>query len=79
MQIQLFQGLAFVIMYSGCPVCCCSKLQTEITLPTIETEYIAFVQVPREVIPIMKLLCEINEAFPTNIPTPQIYCKSLGR
>ena len=28
--------LGYVITYTGCPLLCCSKLQTEITLSTIE-------------------------------------------
>ena len=31
----------YVIMYAGCPLTWCSKLQTEIALSTTEAEYIA--------------------------------------
>ena len=34
----------FVIMYAGCPITWCSKLQTEIALSTTEAEYIALSQ-----------------------------------
>ena len=66
----------YVIMYSGCPILWCSKLQTEVALSTTAAEYIALSQALREVIPIMQLLKEINEIFPTHIPTPQIHCKT---
>ena len=33
-----------VIMYSGCPVAWCSKLQSEIALSTTKAEYIALSQ-----------------------------------
>ena len=37
----------FVIMYAGCPLTWCSKLQTEISLSTTESEYIALSQAMR--------------------------------
>ena len=66
----------YTITYSGCPIIWCSKLQTEVALSTTEAEYIALSQALREVIPIMELLKEVNEVFPTHIPTPQIHCKT---
>jgi hypothetical protein len=65
----------YVIMYAGCPITWCSKLQTEIALSTTEAEYIALSQSLREVIPVIDLMKEINEIFPINIPTPEIHCK----
>ena len=65
----------YVIMYAGCPVHWCSKLQTEIALSTTEAEYIALSQSLREVIPLIELLKEINEVFPIYLPTPKIKCK----
>ena len=50
----------FVIMYAGCPIGWCSKLQTEIALSTDEAEYIALSQALREVIPLMTLLEELG-------------------
>ena len=41
----------FVIMYAGCPITWGSKLQTEISLSTTESEYIALSSAMREVIP----------------------------
>ena len=65
----------YVIMYAGCPVLWCSKLQTEIALSTVEAEYLALSQALREVIPMMRLLNEVNLIFELHIPTPAIHCK----
>jgi hypothetical protein len=65
----------YVIMYAGCPLTWCSKLQTEIALSTTEAEYIALSQSLREVIPLIQLLKEVNEIFPIHMPTPEIHCK----
>ena len=66
----------YVIMYAGCPVIWCSKLQTEVALLTTEAKYIALSQSLREVIPIMQLLKDINEVFPLKMPTPEVHCKT---
>ena len=71
----LMSRTGYVIMYAGCPVHWCSKLQTEIALSTTEAEYIALSQSLREVIPLIQLLKEINEVFPIHLPTPKIRCK----
>ena len=65
----------YVIMYAGCPLLWCSKLQTEIALSTTEAEYIALSQAMREVLPMMTLLKEINKIFPIGFKTPRIHCK----
>ena len=56
---------SYVIMFAGCPISWCSKLQTEIALSTTEAEYIALSQAMREVIPFMTLLEEVNTIFPS--------------
>ena len=53
----------FVIMYDGCPLTWCSKLQTEIALSTTESEYIALSQAMRETIPFMNLMVEVGDVF----------------
>jgi len=65
----------YVLMYAGCPLTWCSKLQTEVALSTTEAEYIALSQALREVIPLIQLLKEINEVFPIDLPTPKVRCK----
>jgi hypothetical protein len=53
----------YVIMYAGCPIMWSSKLQTEITLSTTETEYIALSQSMRETLPFMNLMQVIGDVF----------------
>ena len=65
----------YVIMYAGCPLTWCSKLQTEIALSTTEAEYIALSQYVREVIPFMNLIVEVGDVFPLNNPKPKFHCK----
>ena len=65
----------FVIMYAGCPITWCSKLQTEIALSTTESEYIALSQAMREVIPFMNLMMEVNDIFTLNHSKPVFHCK----
>ncbi len=65
----------FVIMFAGCPVTWCSKLQTEIALSTTEAEYIALSQAMQEVIPFLNLLNEISQVLPFKNPDPKFYCR----
>ena len=65
----------YVITYAGCPIIWCSKLQTEIALSTVESEYMALSQSLREVIPLMTLLEEISSVFPTILNKPKVHCK----
>ena len=65
----------YVLMYAGCPLTWCSKLQTEIALSTTEAEYIALSQSLREVIPVIQLLTEVNEVFPIHMPQAEVHCK----
>jgi hypothetical protein len=48
-----------VILFAICPALWASKLQTEITLSTMEAEYIALSQAMRDLIPMQSLLKEI--------------------
>ena len=48
--------IRYVIMYTGCPLLWCSKLQMEISLSKIESEYIALNQEMRDIIPFMVLM-----------------------
>ena len=62
----------YIILYAGCPIIWCSKLQTEIALSTTESEYIALSQSLRDVIPLMNLLSELQDVFPKGKETPII-------
>ena len=50
----------FVILVAGCPVFWKSKLQTEIALSTMESEYIALSQSCRELLPLQDLVKEVG-------------------
>ena len=62
-------------MYPNCPIHHVSHLQTEIAFSTAEAEYIAFSRSLRQVIPLMKLLEEIDRRSPLPIDTPNFVCK----
>ena len=61
-------------MYANCPIIWCSKLQTEITLSTTESEYVALSQSLRDVIPLLDLLRESSKVTPSDDSTPKIHC-----
>jgi hypothetical protein len=54
----------YVILYHGCPIHWGSKLQTEIALSTTEAEYIALSMGARELIPLRRLLRELQLGSP---------------
>ena len=62
-------------MYAGCPIVWCSKLQTEIALNTTEAEYIALSKVMREVLPIMRLMKELDGVLQLNANRPDFFCQ----
>ncbi len=65
----------FVIMYAGCPIYWCSKLQTEIALSTTEAEYIALSHSMRKVLPFLNLVKEIHDVIPLPSSKPTFFCK----
>jgi hypothetical protein len=66
----------YLINYAGCPVVWASRLQTEIALSSTESEYVALSQALREVIPLMRLVNELEKAgFDFPIQTPKVHCK----
>ena len=64
----------FVLFYAGCPIIWLSKLQTEISLSTTESEYIALSHSLREAIPMMTMLEEIAKILPISIEMPKLHC-----
>ena len=62
--------IGYVIIYAGCPVLWCSKLQTEIALSTIEAEYIALSQTMCKLIHLMELMNEVSFLFNIHLPKP---------
>lgn len=72
---NLMSRSGYVVMFAGCPILWCSKLQTEITLSTTESEYVALSQAMREVIPLMDLMRELGKVLKINTLKPDFYCQ----
>ena len=64
----------FVIFYAGCPMMWASRMQTEISLSTAESEYVACSTAMRDVLSLMQLMNEIHEIFPIKRPKPIVHC-----
>ena len=60
----------YVIMVGGCPIIWSSKLQSEITLSTMESEYVACSTACRTLIPLRELVIELANAV--KIPADDI-------
>jgi len=67
----------FIIMYAGCPITWCSKLQTMVALNTTEAEYIALSHSLCEVIPMIQFLLDElkRKGFKTYSSEPIIHYK----
>ena len=72
---NLMSRTGYVIMFAGCPILWCSKLQTEITLSTTEAEYEALSQAMREVIPLMEFMKELGKVLKINTSKPDFFCQ----
>ena len=64
----------YVTNNANCPIIWCSKLQTEISLSTTESEYIALSQSLRDVLPLMEILKEIILPIPSDDKVPVVHC-----
>ncbi len=62
-------------MYANCLILWVSRLQTKITLSTVEAEYITLSQSLWDAIPLITLLQEINKVFPVHVKTMTFVCK----
>lgn len=61
----------FIITVASCPVLWVSRLQTEIAMSTVESEFSALSQSMRALIPLRRIMEEINSAFHlTDSPIP---------
>jgi hypothetical protein len=60
----------YIITYCNCPIHWASKLQSEIALSTTESEYIALSMATRELIPLRRLLLELNQYSYIHAPLP---------
>jgi hypothetical protein len=68
----------FIIKYAGCPIIWGSRLQTEFTQSSTESEYISLSQSLKEVIPIIALIRELKRHnFNFNDDDPDVKCKAF--
>ena len=72
--ISVFSRTGYVIFYLGCPLIWVSKLQTEISLSTVEAEYVALSQAMRDVIPLQDQMKEMDGIFGKKDLNPIIKC-----
>ena len=66
--------LVYVFLYAGRPILRCSRLQTELSLNTLEKEYIVLIQGMRDIVTFILLMKEILFIFDINLPKIEIYC-----
>ena len=71
---SVFSRTGYLITFANCPIVWASKLQSEITLSTTESEYVAFSQSLRDVIPLIGLLRELRSVIPFGESTPIVHC-----
>ena len=65
----------YAITYASCPIFWASKMQTEVTLSTTESEYVSLSQSLQDVIPLMRIVDEIREQFDKDITAkPTVRC-----
>jgi len=64
----------FAIFYAGCPIVWASRMQTEISLSTAESEYIACSTAMRDVLSLTHLMQEITKIFPIENIKPKMHC-----
>jgi hypothetical protein len=62
----------YILTLAGCPLTWASKLQTEIALSTLESEYIALSTAIRELIPLRRVLQEVGRALDLAFTKPSI-------
>ena len=64
----------FVIFYANCPIVWASRMQTEISLSTAESEYIACSTAMRDVLSLIQIMQEIGAIFPIENIKPKMHC-----
>jgi len=73
---SLYSRAGYVIKYAGCPIYWKSKLMNgEMALSTAEAEFMALSLALREVLPLMTMMEEINDAIPLYINKSNFHCK----
>jgi len=60
LQDNILSRTGYVILFGGCPITWASKLQTEIALSMMESEYIALSTATRELLPLRQIMADID-------------------
>ena len=71
---SVFSPTGYIVMFSKCLIIWASKLQFKITLSATESEYVAFSQVMRDVLPLVALLRELRSVIPFGENALVIHC-----
>ena len=71
---NILSRTGFVIFYTGYPMMWASRMQTEISLSTVESEYVACSTAMRDVLSLIQLMNEIHEIFPIERPKFVVHC-----
>ena len=71
---SVFSRTGYLITFANYPIIWASKLQTEITLSTTESEYAAFSTALRDIIPLIGLLRELRSVVPFGKKAPVVHC-----
>ena len=72
--VSVYSRTEYVIFYFGCPVQWVSKLQSEISLSTVEAEYIALSAAMRDVIPFVDQVNKLSNIFGETAPEIELHC-----
>jgi hypothetical protein len=72
--VSVFSRTGYVIFYFGCPLIWVSKMQSEISLSTVEAEYIALSQSMRDILPLLDQMKEMNSIFGDKDTKPTVHC-----
>ena len=72
--IAVYSRTGYVIFYLGCPVLWVSKLQAEISLLTVEVEYVALSTAMRDLIPFTDQIEEMASIFGDEKHTVRLHC-----
>ena len=64
--------MGYVIAINGCPIVWKSKLLSEITLSTMETEYVALSHAARALLPLQRIVKEVSGSFELEAAVPKI-------
>ena len=75
--VSVYSRTGYIINYMNCPILWASKLKYEISLSTIESEYISLSQAMRKIIPMMEHIEKLEKTLNIESKRPSVKCKVL--